>query len=98
MSDELIIDSRRSITENITLTDRDMSPAEMASVMRQVARVVSFLIGTQLAYSAINKTPGAGATPAQKMFAVAATAEMAAMELDPPRLMPPSVMSMQGRA
>jgi hypothetical protein len=74
------------IREEIVVEDRDPTPSEVAKIMRQVSRVVTFMAGNLLHYAAQNNTPGAGLQVMQQILTVAANAELAAIGADPPRV------------
>jgi hypothetical protein len=76
------------IAEEIVVEDRDLTPSEIAKIMRQVSRVVTFMAGNILHYAAKNNTPGAGLQVMQQILTVAANAELAAIGADPPRVQP----------
>ena len=80
------------IEETIIVPDRDLTPAEMAKIMRQVARVANFLSSLIMKHAAIterDRAIGAGHPVCQAILAVAAQADAAAINLLPP---PPQIM------
>jgi hypothetical protein len=86
-----------TITEQITVPDRDLSPVEMARIMRQVSRVTNFLAGNIMRYmatSGLPRTVGAGAQITQAIINCAAQADMAAVQLEGPS----SIAPYDGRA
>jgi hypothetical protein len=81
------------IEETISVPDRDLSPAEMARIMRQVARVTNFLSSLIMKHAALStneRTVGAGHPICQNIIACAVQADAAAAQLaGPPQIMSP---------
>jgi hypothetical protein len=88
------------ITETITVPfSADMTPSQMAKVMRSVANVMHAMVSNLTRYAAIGegRNVGAGHPSIQQMYSCAANADAAAMGLeqgnrtvlDPSRLPPP---------
>jgi hypothetical protein len=79
------------VHESITVPDRDLSPAEMHKIMRQVSRVCNFLASLVMKQAAIAndaRTAGAGHPICQNILNAAAQADSAALQLaGPPQIM-----------
>lgn len=81
------------IQETITVPDRDLTPAEMGKIMRQVARVCNFLGSLIMKHAALSnndRTAGAGHPICQSILNCAVQADTAAINLIP---QPPQIMS-----
>jgi len=81
------IPSLIEVTETITVPDRDLSPSEMARIMRQVAHVTNFLaslVMRQAGLSSRERVVGAGHPITQSIIACAAQADAAAINLEGP--------------
>jgi hypothetical protein len=94
--------TKPQVQEMITVPDRDLSPPEMAKIMRQVARVCNFLGSLIMKHSALSnndRTAGAGHPVVQSILTCAAQADAAAVNLapQPPHIMPPGGVSQIGR-
>jgi hypothetical protein len=75
------------IQEIITVPDKDLSPGEMAKIMKQVSRVCNFLGSLVMKSAAISNDPrvaGAGHPICQHILNCAVQADSAAMQLAPP--------------
>jgi hypothetical protein len=83
-----------SITETITVPDRDLSPTEMAKIMKQVSRVCNFLGSLIMKHAAHNsdmRSAGAGHPIAQNIIGCAAQADAAVVSLSgPSQIMSPN--------
>jgi len=85
--DNNFIGNLNDIHEEITVPDRDLSPSEMARIMRQIARCSNMVAGLIMRYAAINgsvHSVGAGAQITQSILACAAQADQAAILLEGP--------------
>ena len=81
------------IQETITVPDRDLSPAEIHKIMKQVSRVCNFLASLTMKSAAILNDPrvaGAAHPVCQNIINCAAQADTAALQLAP---QPPQIMS-----
>lgn len=81
------------ITETISVPDRDMSPDEMALIMRKVARVCNMLAGGIMRSSAMSRrtrVAGAGHPICQNILNCGAQADAAAMQLEGPSQIAPA--------
>lgn len=96
-------DNTNQVQETITVPDRDLTPAEMAKIMRQVARVCNFLGSLIMKHAALagsDRTVGAGHPICQSILNCAVQADTAAINLtpQPPQIMDPrSVVPMPRR-
>lgn len=98
MSDNGQVESKAAeapfqIQETITVPDRDLSPAEIHKIMKQVSRVCNFLASLTMKYAAIANDPrvaGAAHPVCQSILSAAAQADNAALQLAP---QPPQIMS-----
>lgn len=99
MSDNGQIEDKASgtafqVQETITVPDRDLSPAEMAKIMRQVSRVCNFLASLVMKHAASANQPrvaGAGHPICQNILNCAAQADSASLQLaGPPEIMQPA--------
>lgn len=83
------------VEETIIVPDRDLEPAEMAAIMRKVARVLNFLGGNIMRHAALTtreRVAGAGHPIVQAILAAAAQADQARMALDgPSQIMAPEM-------
>lgn len=79
-----------SVDEHIVVPDRDLSPAEMQKIMRQVSRVTNFLsslIMKHAAHASDPRSAGAGHPICQNIIACAVQADAAAVQLaGPPQI------------
>lgn len=86
-------DTAFQIQETITVPDRNLSPADMAKIMRQVSRVCNFLSSLVMKYAAVANDPrtaGAGHPICQNILNCAAQADSAALQLaGPPQITQP---------
>ncbi len=82
------------IQETITVPERDLTPADMHKIMRQVSRVCNFVACLIMKHAAIANDPriaGAGHPICQSILNAAAQADSAALQLaGPPQITQPS--------